>query len=73
MNSGLKQKFSMLAIFAGALVAIVSLIGYYTAHTNLSETLESEISAAVESQGKDLRSPQSTSPTCSAMSATSIE
>ena len=56
MNSGLKQKFSMLAIFAGALVAIVSLIGYYTAHTNLSETLESEISAAVESQGKDLDS-----------------
>ncbi len=54
MNLGLRQKFSLLAFFAGALVAVVSLIGYYTSHTNLSETLESEISATVEAQGKDL-------------------
>ena len=56
MSVGLRQKFSMLAIFAGALTVFVSIIGYYTAHKNLSETLESELSAVVDSQAKDLDS-----------------
>ena len=51
---GLRQKFSLLAFLAGALIAIVSLVGCYTSYVNLSETLENEISAAVEVQGKDL-------------------
>ena len=51
---GLRQKFSLLACLAGALIALVSLVGCYTSYVNLSETLESEISAAVGSQGKDL-------------------
>ena len=51
---GLRQKFSLLACLAGMLIAIVSIIGCYTSYNNLSDTLESEISAAVESQGKDL-------------------
>ncbi len=56
MQSGLRQKFLMLAVLTGALVTIVSIIGYYTAHKNLSETLESELSAVVDSQAKDLDS-----------------
>ena len=35
-------------------MAVVSLVGCYTAYINLSETLESELTAAVEAQGKDL-------------------
>ena len=50
----LRQKFSLLACLAGALIAIVSLVGCYTAYTNLTETLESEISSTVDAQGKDL-------------------
>lgn len=54
MNLKLRQKFSMLAFLSGALVAIVSIIGYYTSYLNLSETLESEISSVVDAQGKEL-------------------
>ena len=51
---GLRQKFSFLAIFAGAMVALVSIVGYYTSNSNLTETLEREISATVEVEGEDL-------------------
>ena len=54
MNLGLRQKFSFLAFFAGAMVAIVSLVGYYSSHKNLSETLAREVSETVEVQGQEL-------------------
>lgn len=56
MNLGLRQKFSLLAFLAGGLFAVMSIVGYYTSFLNLSETLESEISAVVDSQGKELDS-----------------
>ena len=56
MNFGLRQKFSFLAFFAGAMVAFVSIIGYYTSYNNLSETLAREVSATVEVQGQELNS-----------------
>ncbi|MBQ7705800.1 MAG: methyl-accepting chemotaxis protein [Selenomonadaceae bacterium] len=54
MNFGLKKKFALLAILAGALISFVSLIGYYTANQNLSATLEKEIKAVVDAQEKEL-------------------
>ena len=54
MNAGLKQKFSMLAALAGALIAIVSIIGYYISDKSLTKTLEEEIAAVVDAQGKEL-------------------
>mgnify|MGYP002625113107 CR=1 FL=1 len=51
---GLRQKFSLLAILASGLIAIVSLIGCYTSYVNLSDTLEQQISSEVDAQGKDL-------------------
>ena len=54
MNLGLKQKFSMLAVLAGALIAIVSIIGYYNANKDLSETLAAEIKSVVDAQRREL-------------------
>lgn len=54
MNLGLKQKFFILAGLAGLLMAIVSIIGYYTAYNNLETSVEEEISATVETQSRIL-------------------
>ena len=51
---GIKQKFFLLAGVIGVIMAIVSGIGYYTAYTNLEESVEKEIAAAVDTQGARL-------------------
>ena len=51
---GIKQKFAMLAGIMGVLLAIVSILGYYTAYSNLEESMEREISSTVGTQGAEL-------------------
>ena len=51
---GLKQKFIALAGVMGALMAIVSIIGYYMASTDLRKSVESEMKATVETQAAQL-------------------
>ena len=36
----LKQKFIALAAVSGFIMAVVSIIGFYTSHNNLEESLE---------------------------------
>ena len=36
----LKQKFILLALMVGTIVLLVSVIGFYTAYTNLKEDVE---------------------------------
>lgn len=50
----LKQKFFVLAGLAGILMAIISIIGYYTAYSNLESSVEGEIRATVETQSEIL-------------------
>ena len=54
MNLTLMQKFRLVAIMAGALISIVSIVGYYMADKGLSETLEREIYATIKVQESDL-------------------
>ena len=54
MNLNLKQKFSVLAGLAGLLMAIISIIGYYTAYSNLETSVEEEIKATVQTQSEIL-------------------
>lgn len=51
---GIKQKFAMLAGIVGIVLAIVSIVGYYTAYSNLEESVEREISATVAAQGAEM-------------------
>ena len=54
MNLSLRKKFSLLAFLTGSLFVIISVIGFYTAYTNLSASLEEEIVAVVDDQGLTL-------------------
>ena len=54
MNLTLTQKFRLVAILAGALISIVSIVGYYMSSKGLAETLEHEIDAIIDAQGKSL-------------------
>lgn len=51
---GIKQKFFLLAGIIGIIMAIVSCIGYYTAYSNLEDSVEKEISATIEVQGQGM-------------------
>jgi methyl-accepting chemotaxis protein len=51
---GLKQKFIALAGVMGALMAIVSIIGYYIASGDLQKSVESEMRATVQTQAAQL-------------------
>jgi methyl-accepting chemotaxis protein len=51
---GLKQKFIALAGVMGALMAIVSIIGYYIASGDLQKSVESEMRATVQTQAAHL-------------------
>ena len=46
----IKQKFFMLSGIAGAIMAIVSIVGYFTAATALESTVEEEIIAEIGRQ-----------------------
>ena len=54
MNMTLKQKFVILTGLMGLLLAIVSIVGYINAYSNLATSVEGELVAAVESQGNKL-------------------
>ena len=54
MGFTLKKKFMLVAVIAAGLISIVSMIGYYMSNKNLSETLENEIAATVDAQGKEM-------------------
>ena len=54
MNMGLKQKFFILAGLAGLLMAIVSIVGYFSAYNNLEESVERELVATVNAQKNQL-------------------
>ena len=51
---GIRQKFFALAGLVGFLLALVSVIGFYTASTNLNETLAREIVSTVRTEGAEL-------------------
>ncbi|MBR1727969.1 MAG: methyl-accepting chemotaxis protein [Selenomonadaceae bacterium] len=51
---GLRKKFFILAGLAGLLMAIVSIVGYFSAYNNLEESVESELSATVKAQSNQL-------------------
>ena len=53
---GIKQKFFALAAGIAVLVAIISGVGYYTAYSNLQESVENEIAATMGEQEKSLSS-----------------
>ena len=48
----IRQKFILLAGIVGIILTAVSIIGYSTASSNLNESVESELLATVEIQGK---------------------
>ena len=51
---GIRQKFFVLAGLVGILLAIVSMVGYYTANSNLEESVEHELTMTIGEKGKDL-------------------
>ncbi|MBR4617439.1 MAG: methyl-accepting chemotaxis protein, partial [Kiritimatiellae bacterium] len=51
---GIKQKFFALSGVVGLLLAIVSIIGYYTASTNLNASIEGEINYTVRAEAEEL-------------------
>jgi len=44
---GIRQKFYVLAGVIGALLAVVSVIGFYMADTNLEKAVEQELTATM--------------------------
>ena len=51
---GIKQKFFVLSGVVGLLLAVVSVFGYYTASTNLNESIEGEINYTVRAEAEEL-------------------
>lgn len=51
---GIRQKFFVLAGLVGLLMAIVSLVGYYTANSNLETSVEKELVVTMGEHGKEL-------------------
>lgn len=45
---GIRQKFYVLAGIVGALLAVISIIGFYTADKNLEEAVQAEFSASMD-------------------------
>ena len=51
---GLRKKFFVLAGLAGLLMAIVSIVGYFSAYSSLEESVEGELTETVDAQCKQL-------------------
>ena len=47
MNMDLRKKFFLLAGLVGVCMAVISVIGFYTAYTNLESSVEKEFEAVV--------------------------
>ena len=54
MNLSLMRKFFIVAVLAGTLISLVSIVGYYMSNNGLSETIESEMNAVIDAQGQEL-------------------
>ena len=48
-----KQKFFALAGVAGLIMAVVSVVGYFTASSAVSETLEKEIVSIIKAESNE--------------------
>ena len=51
---GLKKKFGLLAAVAGLFMAVISIIGFYNAYTNLEESVEAEFITDVDAGAHDI-------------------
>lgn len=51
---GIKQKFIVLSGVVGIILAAVSIIGYFTAYSNLEESVNAEMDAMVRAEGESL-------------------
>lgn len=51
---GLKQKFLVLAGVVGILMAIMSVVGYFVASSDLQASVDTELSATVSKEASDL-------------------
>ena len=51
---GLKKKFGLLAAVAGLFMAVISIIGFYNAYTNLEESVEAEFITEVDAGAHDI-------------------
>ena len=51
---GIKQKFIILSGIVGVILAAVSVIGYFTAYSNLEESVNAEIAATVRAEGESV-------------------
>ena len=51
---GLRQKFFVLAGLAGLLMTITSVVGYFSAYSNLEESVEQQLTATVGAQRNSL-------------------
>lgn len=51
---GIKQKFIVLSGVVGIILAAVSIIGYFTAYSNLEESVNAEMAAMVRAEGESL-------------------
>ena len=51
---GLRQKFFVLAGLAGLLMMIISVVGYFSAYSNLEESVEQQLTATVSAQRNSL-------------------
>ncbi len=51
---GLREKFLFLAGFAGFLMLLISAIGYFSAYSNLEESVEHELMASIKTQQESL-------------------
>lgn len=49
---GIRQKFMLLSGIVGLILAVVSIIGYYTSYSNLEENVNTELSQAVRANGE---------------------
>lgn len=49
-----KQKFFALSGVAGLIMAIVSVVGYFTASSAVTETLEKEIVSTIETESSEV-------------------
>ena len=54
MNLSLMKKFYLVAVMAAILISLVSIIGYFMSSKSLTETLEGEMNALIEVQGKEM-------------------
>ncbi|MBQ7198602.1 MAG: methyl-accepting chemotaxis protein [Selenomonadaceae bacterium] len=54
MNFSLMKKFFIVAVMAGTLISLVSIVGYYMSNKGLNESIEAEMNAVIDAQANEL-------------------